>query len=62
MSETLETQAKTNPQGDPITSAPAAPSTQGGKKDPHGEAKQQRVVSPEYLFHEAPREREFHYW
>lgn len=59
MSEALETQAKTNPQGDPITSVAAPPSTQAGKKDPHAEAKRQRVVSPEYMFFEAPREREF---
>lgn len=58
MSEALDTQVKTNPQGDPITAAPAAPTTQG-KKDPHAEAKRQRVVSPEYMFFEAPREREF---
>lgn len=60
MSEGLETEVKTNPQGDPITSAPAAaPSTNGGRKDPHGEAKRQKEVSPEYMFFEAPREREF---
>lgn len=59
MSEALETDVKTNPQGDPITSAPAVTSTEGGRKDPHGDAKKQRVVSPEYMFFEAPREREF---
>ncbi len=59
MSEGVETEVKTNPQGDPITSAPAAPSTNGGRKDPHGEAKRQKEVSPEYMFFEAPREREF---
>lgn len=59
MSEILETEVKTNPQGDPITSAPAAPSTEGGRKDPHSDAKNQRVVSPEYMFFEAPREKEF---
>ena len=60
MSEGLETEAKTNPQGDPITSAPAekAPAS-SGRKDPHGEAKRQREVSPDYMFFEAPREREF---
>ncbi len=57
MSEALETQQKTNPQGDPITSV-AAPKVDG-KKDPHGEAKRQRVVTPEYMFHEAPRTKEF---
>lgn len=62
MSEGLEAEVKTNPQGDPISSAPAAPSTtptNGQRKDPHGEAKRQREVSPEYMFFEAPREREF---
>jgi len=57
MSESLETEVKTNPQGDPITSV-AAPKIEG-KKDPHAEAKKQRVVTPEYLFLEAPRKREF---
>ncbi len=52
-----ETEVKTNPQGDPITSV-AVPKSDG-KKDPHAEAKKQRVVTPEYLFHEAPRTREF---
>ncbi len=62
MSEGLEAEVKTNPQGDPITSAPSpAPTTptQGGRKDPHAEAKRQKVVTPEFMFHEAPREREF---
>lgn len=61
MSEALESEVKTNPQGDPITSAPPAPSvdSEKGRKDPHGDAKRQRVVSPEYMFFEAPREREF---
>ena len=59
MSEALETEVKTNPQGDPITSAAPAPSSQGGRKDPHEEAKRQQEVSPEYMFSEAPREREF---
>jgi pyruvate ferredoxin oxidoreductase alpha subunit len=54
----LEPEQKTNPQGDPITSV-AAPKASEGKKDPHAEAKKQRVVTPEYLFKEAPREREF---
>lgn len=57
MSESLETEVKTNPQGDPITSV-AAPKVEG-KKDPHAEAKKQRVVTPEYMFLEAPRTREF---
>ena len=52
-----ETEVKTNPQGDPITSVAPAPSA--SKKDPHGEAKRQRVVTPEYMFHEAPRTKEF---
>ncbi len=59
MSEGLEEQTKTNPQGDPITSAPAPPSSNGGRKDPHGEAKRQKEVSADYMFFEAPREREF---
>ena len=59
MSEALETEVKTNPQGDPITSTASAPTTEGGRKDPHAEAKKQKVVSPEYMFFDAPREREF---
>ena len=55
MSESLEAEVKTNPQGDPITSV-AAPKVEA-KKDPHAEAKKQTVVSPEYLFLEAPRKR-----
>ena len=59
MSEALGTEVKTNPQGDPITSV-AAPKPAGDvKKDPHAEAKKQRVVTPEHLFLEAPRVREF---
>src|SRR4026208_131739 len=57
MSEALEAQQKTNPQGDPITSV-AAPKMDG-KKDPHADAKRQKVVTPEYMFHEAPRTKEF---
>ena len=57
MSESLETEVKTNPQGDPITSV-AAPKS-NGKKDPHEEAKKQKAVSADYMFLEAPREREF---
>ena len=61
MSDALESETKTNPQGDPITSAAPVPSTttQGGRKDPHAEAKKQKVVTPEFMFKEAPREREF---
>jgi pyruvate ferredoxin oxidoreductase alpha subunit len=60
MSDGLETEVKTNPQGDPITSAPApAPSPKGGRKDPHADAKMQKEVTPEFMFNEAPREREF---
>ena len=63
MSDALESEVKTNPQGDPITSAAPAPSsapaTKGGRKDPHAAAKKQKIVTPEYMFLEAPREREF---
>jgi pyruvate ferredoxin oxidoreductase alpha subunit len=73
MSESLEADVKTNPQGDPITAAEpeqktnpqgdpitsvAAPKADG-KKDPHAEAKKQKVVTPEHMFFEAPRTREF---
>lgn len=58
MSESVETEVKTNPQGDPITSV-AAPKPSEAKVDPHAEAKKQKVVSPEHLFLEAPRTREF---
>ncbi len=57
MSEAVESQVKTNPQGDPVTSV-ASPKVET-KKDPHAEAKKQKVVTPEYLFLEAPRTREF---
>ncbi len=57
MSESQETEVKTNPQGDPVTSV-AAPKP-SGKVDPHAEAKKQKVVSADYMFLEAPREREF---
>jgi pyruvate ferredoxin oxidoreductase alpha subunit len=57
MSEALESEQKTNPQGDPITSV-AAPKSDA-KKDPHAEAKRQKVVTPEYMFLEAPRTKEF---
>src|SRR6478609_7127889 len=52
-----ETEVKTNPQGDPITTV-AVPKADR-KTDPHGEAKRQRIVTPEYMFHEAPRTKEF---
>jgi len=58
MSESLDTAVKTNPQGDPITSV-AAPKPTEVKKDPHAEAKKQRVVTPEYMFFEAKRTKEF---
>ena len=54
----LEPEQKTNPQGDPITSA-APIKVGGGSKDPQEAAKKQRVVTPEYMFFEAPRKREF---
>jgi pyruvate ferredoxin oxidoreductase alpha subunit len=57
MSEPIETEQKTNPQGDLITSA-AVVKTEAGK-DPHAEAKKQRIVTPEHMFFEAPRERAF---
>ena len=49
MSEALEAEQKTNPQGDPITSvaAPKPVETAGARKDPHAEAKRQKVVTPE---------------
>jgi len=55
----LEPEQKTNPQGDPITSVAAPKPTGDIKKDPHEAAKNQKVVTPEYMFLEAPREREF---
>ena len=48
MSEALEPQQKTNPQGDPITSV-SAPKAEA-KKDPHADAKRQKIVTPEYMF------------
>jgi pyruvate ferredoxin oxidoreductase alpha subunit len=53
----MEPEQKTNPQGDPITSV-AVPKAEG-KKDPHEDAKKQRVVTLEYLLQEAPRTKEF---
>ena len=54
----MEPEQKTNPQGDPITSV-AVPKAADGKKDPHADAKSQRVVTPEYMFFNAPRTKEF---
>jgi len=53
----MEPEQKTNPQGDVISTV-AVPKSDG-KKDPHEAAKKQKVVTPEYMFLEAPREREF---
>src|SRR2546422_11648443 len=54
----VEPEQKTNPQGDPITSA-APIKVSGGSKDLQEAAKKQRVVTPEYMFFDAPRKREF---
>lgn len=60
MSDSLASEVKANPQGDPITSvAPQKTAPSEARKDPHAEAKKQRVVTPEYMFLEAPRTREF---
>lgn len=56
MSET-EPEQKTNPQGDVISTTVAIKAESG--EDPHAEAKRQKVVSHEYMFFEAPRERHF---
>ncbi|MBI3802568.1 MAG: ferredoxin oxidoreductase [Nitrospirae bacterium] len=53
MSEGLGEEVKTNPQGDVITAAPAP--TKEAKKG----AAAQRVVDPDYLFLQAPREKTF---
>jgi len=53
MSEALVEEVKTNPQGDVITVA--EPVTKAAKKG----AAAQRVVTPEYMFFEAPREKTF---
>jgi pyruvate ferredoxin oxidoreductase alpha subunit len=53
----LEPEQKTNPQGDVISTVAVQKSD--GKKDPHEAAKNQRVVTPEYMFFEAPRTKEF---
>jgi pyruvate ferredoxin oxidoreductase alpha subunit len=55
----MEPEQKTNPQGDPITSVAAQKPTGDAKKDPHADAKNQRVVTPEYMFFNAPRTKEF---
>jgi len=55
----MEPEQKTNPQGDPITSVAAQKPTGDARKDPHEDAKRQRVVTPEYMFSEAPRTKEF---
>ncbi len=54
MSEQLEEEVKTNPQGDVITAA-APPPKEAAKKG----AAAQRVVSADYLILEAPREKTF---
>jgi pyruvate ferredoxin oxidoreductase alpha subunit len=55
----MEPEQKTNPQGDPITSVAAQKPTGDARKDPHEDAKRQRVVTPDYMFSEAPRTKEF---
>jgi pyruvate ferredoxin oxidoreductase alpha subunit len=52
MSEGLGEEVKTNPQGDVITATPAPPKEKKG-------AAAQRVVDPDYLFLQAPREKTF---
>src|SRR3972149_10541855 len=54
MAEGLQTEVKTNPQGDVIT-ATEAPKA----KEKENKAAKQRVVTPEYLFFEAPRTKPF---
>jgi pyruvate ferredoxin oxidoreductase alpha subunit len=54
MSEGLQEEVKTNPQGDVITAAPPVPKADA-KKGPAA----QRVVDPDYLFLEAPKEKVF---
>lgn len=51
MSEGLGEEVKTNPQGDVIAAAPPPPKKKG--------AAAQRVVDPDYLFLQAPREKTF---
>ena len=52
-----ETEQKTNPQGDVISTTAVVKTATG--MDPHAEAKKQKIVSPDYMFFEAPRKREF---
>lgn len=54
MAEGLDTEVKTNPQGDVITAAEAPK-----KEAKENKAAKQRVVTPEYLFFEAPRTKTF---
>ena len=56
MSETVKAPETTSQPGDSSTAVAAKPAA---RKDPHAEAKRQRVVTPEYLFLEAPRTKEF---
>ena len=58
MSEALEAEQKTNPQGDPITSV-AAPKVGRQRKILMRKRRRQKVVTPEYMFLEAPRTKEF---
>lgn len=55
MSETVKAPETTDQSADSAVAA-AKPVA---RKDPHAEAKRQRVVTPEYLFLEAPRTKEF---
>lgn len=57
MKEALEAQPKTIPQAKPIPTVAGSPPV--SQKDPHAEAKKQQVVTPEYMFFEAPRTKEF---
>ena len=58
MSEALEARTKNQPPGRPDYQCRRSESRMG-KKDPHAEAKRQKIVTPEYMFHEAPRTKEF---
>jgi pyruvate ferredoxin oxidoreductase alpha subunit len=53
----IKEEQKTNPQGDVVSAAPSAPAESGA--DPHAKAKAQKVVTPEHMFLEAPREKNF---
>ncbi|MBI5197702.1 MAG: ferredoxin oxidoreductase [Nitrospirae bacterium] len=53
MSEGVEAEVKTNPQGDVITAA------EKPKEAEKSKAAQQRIVTPEYMFFEAPRTKVF---